>query len=57
MLSMSDPSQPLVVNFVQSSNLKGNQQYDGKKKECGKKKDKEGKGNSNKPSDNIGEGK
>lgn len=55
-LSMSPP-QTLVVNVVKSLNPKGNQQYDGKNKGCGKKKDKGGKGNVNKPNEYTSEGK
>lgn len=54
---VSSPSQPLVVNIVHSSNPKGNQQSDGKKKGRGKKKFKGGRGNANKPNDDTSEGK
>lgn len=54
-LSVYPPSQPLVANVFQSSNPKGNQISDGKKKECEKKKYKGGKGNTNKPSEETGE--
>jgi len=57
MSSVSFPSQTLVVNVVQSSNPKENQQFDGKRKGHGKKKYKGGKGNVNKPSDYTSEGK
>ena len=55
--SMSMPSQPLTIIVFKSYNPKGNQKSDGKKKGCGKKNDKDGKGNMKKPNNNVGEGK
>jgi len=51
------PSQPIIVNVVQSSNPKGEKQSHGKSKGCGKKKDKVGKGNAKKYSNDTREGK
>ena len=57
MPSVSTPSQSLVVNAIQNSNPKGNQQSDGKKKgRNNKKKGKNGKGNANKTNERVGEG-
>ena len=53
----SSPSQYLLVNAVQTSNPKGNQQSEGKKKgRNNKKKGKNGKGNANKTNEHVGEG-
>ena len=54
----SSPSQYFLVNVVQSSNPKGNQQSEGKKKgrNNNKKKGKDGKGNANKSNEHVGEG-
>ena len=53
----SSPSQSLSVNAVQTSDPKGNQQSEGKKKgRNNKKKGKNGKGNVNKTNEHVGEG-
>ena len=51
------PSQPTSINIVQTSNPKGNQQSNGKRKGRGNKKNQEGKGNANKPGNGAGEGR
>ena len=51
------PSQSLSVNAVQTSDPKGNQQSEGKKKgRNNKKKGKNGKSNANKTNEHVGEG-
>ena len=53
----SAPSQSLSINVVQTSDPKGNQQSEGKKKgQNNKKKGKNGKGNANKTNEHVGEG-
>ena len=52
----SSASQSLSINAVQTSDPKGNQQSDGKKKgRNNKKKGKNGKGNANKTNERVGE--
>ena len=53
----SSPSQYLSINAVQAFDPKGNQQSEGKKKgRNNKKKGKNGKGNTNKTNEHVGEG-
>ena len=50
------PSQSTSINVIQTSNPKGNQQFDGMKKGRGKKKNQDGKADTNKPENSAGEG-
>ena len=54
--STSTPSEPTYINAIQTSSPKGNQQSDGKKKGRGRTKNQDGKGNANKPDNDVGEG-
>lgn len=51
------PSQPMSINVVKTSNPKGNQESDGKKKVWGKEKNQDRKGNTNKPGKYVGGGR
>jgi len=54
---VSTPSQPMSINDIQNYNPNGNQQSDGKKKGRGRKENQDGKGDANKPDNNVGGGR
>ena len=55
---MPNSSQDLSINTIQTSNPKGNQQSEGRKKgrNNNRKKGKDGKGDANKSNEHVGEG-